>query len=327
MIFKSRDLALTILLLVLLTGCSTSANAESSSSELCGISALQSVYDSVNSVYLRAVSTIQFHRSTSDAAGSGARSRTPASIRASLSYWAIGERYLAKARSQKRPELELVPDSDVAFNGSEYQTLVIPDETLYLKKSVGVMMPSVLPNPFLLPAEFLSQHDGWCQGCSLKISDVRDAGLWNRRKDSVSFVAYTLPGKDAPIVRLPGVDHLLQPIEFEVQFGNPCSSGRVERISQHTLDGNKTVEILFDDYQAVKGMSGIAFFPKSITVKYYDFQGDWALWIEQRIDIVELVINKYIDEEVFTIEHTPNLWIKDEDTGELLQRPTGPAPE
>lgn len=94
-------------------------------------------------------------------------------------YWGSGEKFRVDNGSE--PHLGLAPSLTWAFDGTR-RYLYDPTRSV-LDRAPGdpSHLSTTLPNPMLLPFDFLSDEAPDCRGCRLRLRDLGNGELWSRK--------------------------------------------------------------------------------------------------------------------------------------------------
>lgn len=174
-------------------------------------------------------------------------------------FWGRGDLYRISVVSD--PDLGLVDDMDVAFDGDIYQ-LFLPNESLMsVQNGDALQAATAIQNPFFMPVQFLTVEDDDCRACPTKLSFFREAdyvsqkiqGAHQKKKPSSDDRVYVVPG---------GIFDKV-PFEYHVVFSHSSMyPSSIERIS-----GSSVLRISFADYEQV---SHDFFFPREIDMVVYE---------------------------------------------------------
>jgi hypothetical protein len=166
------------ILLCLLDPPGSAARAQSLSQELEGI---RNFYAAIKSVHVKARAEISRtivseHAPPEFLSGVGA-----------IEYWEAGNLYRRDTRTS--PQLRLVADMDVAYDGSLMQIMQYmtsertPEERvslMQLSSSGREPVPSTVPNPLFLPIDFMKLSIQHCPDCQPGLWELRDPIFWSK---------------------------------------------------------------------------------------------------------------------------------------------------
>jgi hypothetical protein len=213
-------------------------------------------------------------------------------------YWAEGDRYRIKSRTDKH--LGLKTDFDVAYDGKRYYLLDIRLNVLsYQQKDVSRTFTS-LPNPLFLPVDFLSHDDDDCALCTLRLIDFKteDARSSQRVKSLVK--------------KSERRDDSTGGIISDLEMSGGKSDKRAFRLSVRTLEATEgqvrplQINRVGDNEKVLTSLSFANFtpsvlgdFPRNISIKAFDDEGNLAVQAEFIVKTLEL--NEPIEPGIFTI--------------------------
>ncbi len=103
------------------------------------------------------------------------------------------------------PALDLSAPLETAFDGETFE-IFDPQASLLIREPARAKprhSPMGIPNPAMLPWDFLSQHTDACDGCSLRADDLADTQVWEGRLDMMQLVDLS-PDQETAVIRVPG---------------------------------------------------------------------------------------------------------------------------
>ena len=216
----------------------------------------------------------------------------------SYEYWAEGDRYRTKSRTDRH--LGLKTDYDVAYDGKRYYLLDARLNVLsYQQKDVPRTF-TALPNPLFLPVDYLSNDDDDCALCTLRLTDFKteDARLSQRVKSLMK--------------KSERRDDSTGGIVSELEISGGKTNQRAFRHSVRTLEANEgqvrplQINRVADNEKVLTSLSFANFtpsvlgdFPRTISIKAFDEAGNLAMQAEFTVKTLEL--NEPIESSIFTI--------------------------
>jgi len=232
-------------------------------------------------------------------------------------YWAEGDRYRVKSRTDKH--LGLKTDFDVAYNGKRFYLLDHRQKVLSYRQNDAPRTTVALPNPLFLPVDYLSNDDDECALCALRLSDFKTENA--RSSNRVKSLTVKDERRDdgaGGIVReleMPGGKTNRQPFHLSVRaLELSDSQTRVLQINRVAANGKALSSLSFADFTpgALLGE-----FPRSISVKAFDDDGNLALQAEFTIKVLE--VNGTIENNVFTIGFDEAETVRDSDGKKFMK--------
>lgn len=237
-------------------------------------------------------------------------------------YWAEGDRYRIKSRTDKH--LGLKSDSDAAYDGKRYYFLDSRLKILsYQQKDVPKTF-AALPNPLFLPVDYLSNNDDECVLCASRLSDFKteNVRVSNRIKSlSVKSERRDDTGELVRDIEMPGGKaenqdfHLaLRMLEVDEERVRPL------HIKRLTPSGRMLSSLSFTDFTH----NALGDFPRAITVRAFDEQGGLALQAEFIVRTLE--VNEPIADNTFSISFDEAETVWDSDRKTFVKEKTASAP-
>ena len=273
---------------------------------LGALESLRASYQALESVHLVASAEIFIG---SDPTG------TSAAGMGEFEYWAEEDRYRIACRTP--PRLGLAPNVQVAFNGALFQLLLEEMATLSIQAADARQLPVALPNPLFLPLDFVSPDDSECDGCALRMTDLKALELWDRR---VSAARVDRPAGSNNAgwrsLRMPGGVVEGEPYQYRLFLEDPGPQARLRRIERLSDSDEVLLTIELDDYRLAQGAPFR--FPHKINVKLHAPDSD-DLAMELTYTIQTLEVDRPLAEEVFTLEVSEDIKIWDSDTRRFVE--------
>lgn len=213
-------------------------------------------------------------------------------------YWAEGDRYRIKSRTDKH--LGLKSDSDAAYDGKRYYFLDTRLKVLsYQQKDVPRTF-TALPNPLFLPIDYLSNDDDDCALCALRLTDFKTEDA--RSSHRVKSLAKKSEQRD----------DTTGGIVSELEMPGGKTERRAFRLSVRTLEANEghvrplQINRVGANDKVLSSLSFTNFtpsvlgdFPRTMSVKVFDHEGNLAMQAEFIVRTLEL--NEPIENSIFTI--------------------------
>jgi hypothetical protein len=294
--------------LVLLAGGEGPAWAQPAGEEL---QTIRDFYAAIKTVRLKARAEI----SRTIAVGPG-ETETRSGV-GTIEYWEAGDRFRRNTRTS--PELELIDDMDAAYDGTllQHVRFMIPGEdseaprTFMSVTAVRQPVPSAVPNPLFLPADFMRISTENCPSCQPGVAELRDALLWSEA--SADAKVFAISGQTT--VEIPTGALLDRTFTYVVE--KPTGKALPGRIRYRGFDGMELVSIEMSSERRF-GPKGSDFsFPTRFKIQSGVREG----WDGMSFDIVieELVINEDIDPSVFKLDRDAADVIFDQDTNTYLK--------
>lgn len=225
-------------------------------------------------------------------------------------YWAEGDRYRIKSRTDKH--LRLKSDSDIAYDGKRYYYLDVRLKTLsYQQKDVPRTFTAI-PNPLFLPVDYLSNDDDECALCALRLTDFKaeDARAANRVKSLVTKSEQRDDATGGVIseVEMPGSKTGKRAFRLNVRTLE-ASEGHVRPLLINRVGADEKVlsSLLFANFTP----SVLGDFPRTMSAKVFDDKGNLAMQAEFTVRTLEL--NQPIKPGIFTIgfDEAETVWDSD----------------
>jgi hypothetical protein len=236
-------------------------------------------------------------------------------------YWAEGDRYRITCHTD--PKLELLSDTDTAYNGAQFDYLDRQARMLSHRAQDEEKTFTALPNPFFLPVEFFTNDRDDCSFCRLRLKDFHSRSTrWDNRKDQLSIRSN---GKDKDTklditeVEMPGEAVDRRDTKFRLYL-TPNANGlayatKIERLQ---LDDRPLTSIVSSDFISTSAGD----FPRRIQVQAFDIQSTVVMQVDYYIEALE--VNQPLDKNVFTIKDEEAEVVWDSDSKRFIkERPLG----
>lgn len=260
---------------------------------------LHQKYARVRSVHVRATAKITIYEG-------GVREGT-----GTFEYWAEGDRYRTICHTD--PQLQLLSDTDTAYDGSRFYYLDRESGLLSYRAEDEAKSFSALPNPFFLPVDFLTNDMDDCAFCRLRLKDFHSRTTrWDKRKDKITIRS---KGKeqatqlDFTEVEMPGEVMDKKDSKFRLRLTNDANGlAHATKIERLQPDGKPLTSIASSDFISTP----VGEFPRSIRVQAFDAMSTVVMQVDYHIEALE--VNQPIDNSVFKIkdEEAEGIWASDE---------------
>jgi hypothetical protein len=225
-------------------------------------------------------------------------------------YWAEGNRYRSTCHTD--PQLELLSDTDTAYNGVQFDYLDRQARMLSHRAQDEEKTFTALPNPFFLPVDFFTNDRDDCSFCRLRLKDFHSRTTrWDNRKDQISIRS---SGKDQGTqldfteVEMPGEAVDRRDTKFRLYL-TPNANGlaHATKIERLQLDDRPLTSIVSSDFTSTPAGD----FPRRIQVQAFDIQSTVVMQVDYYIETLE--VNQPIDNSVFKIkdEEAEVVWDSD----------------
>ncbi|MGQ0542399.1 MAG: hypothetical protein ACT4O9_11210 [Blastocatellia bacterium] len=208
------------------------------------IERLKNEYSAFNTVELVADVTVQLFKQTGTVSGNG-----------NVVFSADGSKYKYSCTISDNLEAEgLMRNIDVVFDGSKFFFNDRDAQIVSYQSSEEVRLPTALPNPFFLPLEFLSNDDDSCEGCKMRLQDVKQPIRWPKRASTISEVTTESQGTAVNnLIRMEGGKLSGQPYEYRVRLIGEQQTMQPVSVTRVTPDGIPLIEVLLNDQRFVNG--------------------------------------------------------------------------
>lgn len=145
----------------------------------------------------------------------------------------------------------------VLFNGEKFYFYDGESKIVSYQATEEVRLPAALPNPFFLPIEFLSNDDDSCEGCKMRLHDVRMPTRWAKRVGSISEISKeTGDGFVYGHIQMPGGDLNKIPYNYRVRLlGESPETMQPISLDRVKQDQIPLAEILLKDMRVTPGIN------------------------------------------------------------------------
>ncbi|HEY0771345.1 MAG TPA: hypothetical protein VGD31_13525, partial [Sphingobacteriaceae bacterium] len=239
----------------------------------------------IKSVEMNANVTIDIIKDNSTVSGTG-----------QISYAAFDNKYKYVCSVSDNLQNEgFMRDVDILFNGAKFYFYDRESKIVSYQASEEVRLPSALPNPFFLPIEFLGNDDDGCEGCKMRLQDVKTPVRWSKRASSISELSTEYSnGMTHTLIEMPGGDLNKIPYNYRVRLVGE-STDKLQPISIARINNNgiPLVEILLSDLRAVQEFN--AKVPYTVEVGARDDSG--RLVLKAVFTITNLKINQTLGDD------------------------------
>ncbi|MCD9188197.1 MAG: hypothetical protein LUM44_17400 [Pyrinomonadaceae bacterium] len=260
---------------------------DSSANNETYINALEKIrneYSNVKNVEMEANVAIEIIRNNSIVAGTG-----------QIIYIAKDNKYKYSCTISENLQNEgLMRDVYILYNGSKFYFYDPESKIVSSQSSEEVRLPAALPNPFFLPIEFLSNDDDNCEGCKMRLQDVKMPIRWAKRVSSISeLTSENSNGTIHSLIQMPGGDLNKIPYNYRVRLVGD-SSANLQPISISRVKGNgiPLAELLLNDLRTVPGIN--VKIPHNVEVGARDETGN--LNLKAVFTVTKLKVNQTLDD-------------------------------
>ena len=240
-------------------------------------------------------------------------------------YWAEGNRY--RTSSQTDPQLELLGDTDSAYDGAQFHYLDRQASMLGHRTEDEEKSFASLPNPFFLPVDFFTNDTDVCSFCRLRLKDFHSRTTrWDKRKDNLSVRSN---GKDQATqldlteVEMPGEVVDKKDTKFRLHLtANANGFTHATKIERLQPDDRPLTSIVSSDFTSTP----VGDFPRRIQVQVFDNQSTVVMKVDFYLETLE--VNQPIDNSVFKIKDEQAEVVWDSDGKRFIkQRPLKKNPQ
>lgn len=256
------------------------ANSENTEIYVSSLEKLRGEYANVKTVEMEANVAIEIIKSNSTVSGTGR-----------VNYVAQDNKYkYICSISDNLQDEGLMRNVDVLFNGARLYFYDRESKIVSFQASEEVRLPSALPNPFFLPIEFLGNDDDSCEGCKMRLQDVKMPVRWAKRVSSISEISTeTGNGITYSVIQMPGGDLNKIPYNYRIRLvGESTDKLQPISIARVKENGIPLVEVLLSDLRTVQGIN--AKIPYIVEVGARDETG--RLTLKAVFTITNLKINQ-----------------------------------
>lgn len=243
----------------------------------------------------------------------------------SYEYWAEGDRYKIKCHSDKH--LGLLPDVDLAYDGSRFYHLDRASGILSYQRHDISKTFGALPNPLFMPVNFLSIEDDDCPFCALRLGDLKSANTrWYERASRLEAKAQAkdqITGQSLTEVEMPGGTKAKRQFKIRMRMaGASEGEGRATLIDQVGLDGKLLSSTTFDNFQP----TAMGEFPRAMKLEVFDEKSN--ILIQMVYSVKTLEIDQPLEKSVFAIsfDEAETVWDSDDRKFAKENRPKPKAP-
>ena len=246
---------------------------------------LRRQYASVRSVYLVAEAKIAVY------------GKHFAVGRGTFEYWAEGNRYRIRCRSDK--QLRLNSDVDIAYNGELFQFFDLPARVLSVRSTDEVPSHAALQNPFFLPVDFLSSSGDDCPLCRLRFVDLKSHNeRWESRAKAARVISKRYDRTNGLItdVEMPGNTISKTPSKLRIKTQGASEDKSLPlQIDKVDLEGRVRASISFKKFIEDNAFQ----LPSEITITVFDEQGNLTFKLDYKVTTLQ--INQPLEDSNFTI--------------------------
>ncbi len=244
---------------------------------------MRDAYSTIKTVELEADVTIEIIKPTSNVTGTG-----------KVRYIAQDNKYKYVSEISENLENEgLMRNVDILYDGTKFYFYDRESKIVSFQSSEETRLPNALPNPLFLPIEFLSNDDDSCEGCKMRLYDIKMPLRWAKRVSSISEISTdTNNGIIHSLIEMPGGDLNKIPYNYRVRLvGESVNNLQPVSVARTKENGNPLVEILLNDMRSVQGLT--VKFPYIIEVGARDDNG--AMAMKAKYTITQLKINQQFE--------------------------------
>jgi hypothetical protein len=276
---------------LLATNQENSANTTNNEIYLNRIENIRSEYAKIKSVEMESTVAIDLYNGENTIKGNG-----------KIRYIAQGNKYKYQVSiSENLEKAGLVRNLDIAYDGNRYFLLDHQARTLSFQTQEETRLPIAIPNPFLLPLDFLGRDDDSCINCKLRLIDVRNPTSWVARSNNIREIISEV--NEIGVHKLMSVDGgIIQgiPFDYRVSFlGESTSSMEISSIRRTQKDNSILTDTIFHNYKNYQNY--VVRFPYEITLaSYAENRRPQAL---AKFTIDRLVLDDEFKPQAFTISY------------------------
>ncbi|MEM7482307.1 MAG: hypothetical protein AAF481_14115 [Acidobacteriota bacterium] len=244
-------------------------------------------YSSIESVYMKASAVVYIGTPEGTREGN-----------VSFEYWEADNRYRINSRADK--ELGLAEDTDVAFDGEQFQIWLLESDILSMGKEDSRNPTAAMMNPLFLPVDFLRTADSG--DLLLRLSDVVErAGQVENAEPIPAAASASTAGQLAFVAKDDSGS-------YQVSVARHAEMWVPETISQRKSDSGILGKIELKDYRSVDGIV----LPQSLSASALDDQGQPVMRAE--VLVTDLEVNQPIPDSVFALAGTEKTKRRNSDT-------------
>ena len=199
---------------------------------------------------------------------------------------------------------------EFAWNGNLFQLFDKRGLLFTYGKKEPEQNPCAPENPLFAQLLFLGRDDDNCRACILKLADVRNVELWERKTNSAKVVTTSAQTPAQMVVEIPGGVMDGRDFVFHVYFGdNP--DYLPSKINWVDTAGDIICQTEISAYKAIDLNGKRTYWPKSVRHSGTDAQGNILVELHAEIEVCE--INKDLPPDIFTIDFSLAEAVWDED--------------
>jgi hypothetical protein len=219
-----------------------------------------------------------------------------------IRYIAQGNKYKYQVSvSENLEKAGLMRNLDIAYDGNRYFMLDHQARVLSFQANEDLSLPIALPNPFLLPLEFMSKDDDSCINCKLRLIDIRNPISWVARSNTIREV-YS-DANEVGVYKVIGMNAGSMsnvPFEYRVGFlGGSINSMDISSIKRTKADNSILTDTIFHNYKNYQNYA--IKFPYEVTLASYAENGGPQALAKFTID--RLVLDDEFKPQAFTISY------------------------
>ena len=270
---------------------------------------LKDQYQSIDSIHLKASTD-----ATVDLALIGGEPGTTDVVHNTYEYWAKDRNYRFKSfyESKTMPRMHW----DVAYNGTFFQMYDREISRFTFGREDKDPVPMAPVNPLYHPLTFLSRNDDNCRTCTLKLIDVTNDNIWEKKIAKAKLITTSDQTPGQMVAEFPGGVMDGKDFVFHVYFGDNPDWLPV-RINRVETNGTVITSTVIEEYESVTIDGRILYLPKSV---------DWTLPSEEgrlpirfRTNVEQCQINKELPPDIFTIDYSSADIVWDDDLRVFLK--------
>ncbi|MCP4601255.1 MAG: hypothetical protein GY847_12145 [Proteobacteria bacterium] len=261
---------------------------------ISSLSELRDAYLNLESIHLRANFQISLYEDNAESVTVGT---------GTYELWHQDGQYRIHSFSERG--LGLANDFEILFDGHMFYFFDRDLDLISYHTGDGTNLPTSLPNPLLLPFNFLDVAPPDCESCRLRLRDLGNREHWNRRTQGARIPAHS---KSPTTINIPvGGTKSLSSDDFLIYFsirGERLLPSKIERVD---AAGRSIYLVEFHSYSgdAVSGVEVIV--PNEIEFIAYDTarrnrEGESMIAIRTIITTSSIQLNRSIDTSVFEMD-------------------------
>ena len=208
---------------------------------------LRNEYSNVKTVELEADVKIDIVKDDSVIKGNG-----------NIKYLAEDNKYKYSCEVSKNLEKAgLMRNVGVLYDGNKFYFFDSESKIISFQNNEETRNPCALPNPFLLPVEFFSSDDDTCEGCKMRLQDLKMPQRWAERANSMSVIM--TDDNEVGIhrlIKMKGGKLNNTPYNYQVRFvGETMETMQPVSIARVKEDGRQVVGVVLNDLKKVEGIN------------------------------------------------------------------------